>query len=118
MPIIPVKIDKLLIVWINGDKEVPETMLFPFLSNRDTLDEWDKIRRLVWGPSVKIFAGSFDQIQEIKKNLGEKLEIIVCSDCADKYKVKAKISKYKLDLVDVTQTMNNMLAGSWRVLSI
>src|SRR5210317_1621056 len=98
--------DKLVVVWTSGDKEVAEKMVFMYTYNAKKYEWWKDITLLVWGPSAKLLTEDPELQDYVKSMLEEDIHVLACKGCADQYGISEKLEDLGVEVrytrVDLT----------------
>ena len=90
--------DNLLILWICGDKDVAEKMVFMYAINSMKEKLWNEVTLLIWGPSSKLISEDESIKDQIKEMISMGVKVIACKQCADSYGVSNKLSEIGIDV--------------------
>src|SRR5210317_2654200 len=85
--------DKLVVVWTSGDKEVAEKMVFMYTFNAKKYEWWDDITLLVWGPSAKLLTEDKELQDYVKAMLDIGINVLACKGCADMYEISDELEQ-------------------------
>ncbi len=90
--------DNLLILWISGDKDVAEKMVFMYAINSVNEKLWNEVTLLIWGPSSKLISEDESMRDRIKEMISIGIKVIACKQCADSYGVSNKLSELGINV--------------------
>ena len=90
--------DNLLILWICGDKDVAEKMVFMYAINSMKEKLWNEVTLLIWGPSSKLISEDESIKDQIKEMISMGVKVIACKQCADSYGVSKELSEIGINV--------------------
>jgi hypothetical protein len=90
--------DNLLILWICGDKDVAEKMVFMYAINSMKEKFWNEVTLLIWGPSSKLISEDESIKDQIKEMISMGVKVIASRQCADSYGVSTKLSEIGINV--------------------
>jgi hypothetical protein len=90
--------DNLLILWICGDKDVAEKMVFMYAINSIKEKLWNEVTLLIWGPSSKLISEDESIKDQIKEMTSIGVKVIASKQCTDSYGVSNKLSEIGIDV--------------------
>ena len=59
----PCTLDKMAVFWTSQNREVAQKMVFPYTKNFRFDSNWERVRLVLWGSSIKLLA-SDEELQE------------------------------------------------------
>ena len=111
------QLDKLIILWTSGDREVAIRMVFLYTLNAKKRGWWKDICLVVWGPSSKLLSEDLELQEYISqiKDAGVKLE--ACKVCADAYNVSSKLEALGIDVKGMGIPLTEYLKSGLKVMT-
>lgn len=110
--------DKLTILWTSGEKDVAMKVAFRYADEVVQKNLWREVELLVWGASV-LLAGSDADIKSKLLNLMEVgIQVKACIVCADEYEVTQELEDMGIELIMVSEHMNDIIANQKPLLSL
>ena len=113
----PQAMDRQLIVWTSGDREVALKMVFMYAYNCKKQGWMDNVRLLVWGPSGRLLV----EDKELQKYLGKLrkvgVELYACKGCADMYGISPKLAKLGVNVMYTGTMLADLQKDGWHVLT-
>ena len=110
--------DKLVVIWISGDKEIAVNMAFMYALNSRLREWWQEVTLVIWGPSAKVLANEDELKPYIKKMLDAGVEITACKACTDNYGVSAQLKDLGIKVIYMGEPLTNYLKEGTRVLTV
>lgn len=102
-------INKLLIVWSSGEKEVAKKLVLLYGSVMLGRKYWDEATIMIWGPSALLIAQD-EEIQaqlKVVKETGVKFN--ACVVCTDDYGVSDKLKELGVELIHTGEMLTHSL---------
>jgi hypothetical protein len=110
--------DKLVILWVSGDFEVAEKMLFMYAGNAPRFGWWEDITLVVWGPSAKLLAEN-KELQTAVQGMAESgIKLEACKACADMYEVSGHLVECGIDVKYMGDALTKYIKEGRHVLTI
>ena len=104
--------DKLLIVWLSGEKEVAQKLILLYGSVILERKYWDEATIMLWGPSAKLLAED-EAIQEQFKKVQESgVAFNACVVCSDEYGVSQKLKSLGVALIHTGEMLTEALKSN------
>ena len=110
-------LDRAIILWTSGDKEVALNMVLMYTLNAKKREWWKEVTLILWGPSSNLAAKDLE-IQEYiaqMKEVGVKLE--ACKTCADIYGVSNKLEELGIEVKLMGMPLTNYLKEGYKVMT-
>lgn len=110
-------LDKLVVLWTSGDKEVALNMVFMYTLNAKKKEWWKEVCLILWGPSSKLFSEDLELQEYVAqmKEVGVKIE--ACKTCADIYGVSSKLEELGVDVKLMGAPLTEYLKNEYKVLT-
>jgi len=110
-------LEKVLIVWTSGDRDVALKMVFMYAANAKRYGWWEEIHLLVWGPSQKLLS----EDEELQAELAEMIELGVrvgaCKACADSYPVAEELEALGVEVFYTGEFLTNWIKSDGAVIT-
>ena len=111
-------LDKLVILWTNGDPITAENMVFMYAENALTKSWWHELTIIVWGASTALVAGN-EKIQgQIKTLIDTGVEVVACKACADKLGVSQNLTELGIDVKYMGEPLTEYIKLDYKILTI
>jgi len=111
-------LDKLIILWTSGDKQVALNMAFMYAFNAKSRGWWKDICLIVWGPSAKLLSEDLELQDYIQKMKKEGVEIEACITCANNYDVSSCLEKLGINVKLMGMPLTDYLKSGYRVITL
>lgn len=115
----PMKKDKLLIVWSSENLEV--ALKFPLLYGSVILDRgyWKEAHLMIWGPSIKLAIEDKTVQERLVAMQKSGVEMSACIVCAEDYDAVDKLAALGVDNVHTGEMLTACLQEeSWAVMTV
>jgi len=91
-------LDKLVVLWTSGNREVALKMVLRYTLNAKKREWWKDICLIIWGPSSKLLSEDLELQEYITqiKEAGVKIE--ACKGCTDDYGISSKLEEFGIDV--------------------
>ncbi len=110
--------DKLVILWVSGDPEVAEKMLFMYVGNAPRFGWWEDITLIIWGPSAKLLAENKELQIAIQGMAESGIKLEACKACADMYGVSDHLIECGIDVKYMGDALTKYIKEGRHVLTI
>jgi hypothetical protein len=104
-------INKLLIVWSSGEKEVAKKLILLYGSVMLPRSYWDEAIIMVWGPSAKLLAHDKELQEQLKRVQKTGVKFNACVVCADDYGVSETLKSLDIELIHTGEMLTQALQG-------
>ena len=101
--------NKLLIVWSSGEKEVAKKLVFLYGSVMLERKYWDEATIMIWGPSAQLLAADTELQEQMKVVRDSGVAFNVCVVCSDDYGVSEKMKELGVDLIHTGEMLTEAL---------
>jgi len=110
-------LDKLVVLWTSGDKEVALNMVFMYTLNAKKREWYKEVCLIIWGPSSKLLSEDLELQEYIThmKEVGVKIE--ACKTCADIYGVSSKLEEFGIDVKLMGLPLTEYLKNEYKVMT-
>jgi len=110
-------LDKLIVLWTSGDKEVALNIIFMYTLNAKKRNWWKEVCLIIWGPSSKLLSEDLELQEYIAqmKEVGVKIE--ACRTCADIYGVSSKLEDLGIDVKLMGTPLTEYLKNEYKVIT-
>ena len=102
-------INKLLIVWSSGEKEVAKKLVLLYGSVMLERKYWDEATIMIWGPSAKLLAEDEDLQTQFKLVQDSGVKFNACVVCTDDYGVSDDLRKLGVELIHTGEMLTESL---------
>lgn len=102
--------EKLVILWTSGDREVALKMVFMYALNSKIRNWWKEVEIIIWGPSSNLISHDKELqvcLESLKRN---GIKIVACRACADEYGITNILeNKLNLEVVYMGEPLTEIL---------
>jgi hypothetical protein len=109
--------DKLVVLWTTGDKEVALKMVHMYVSNAMIHEWWQDIHLIVWGPSAKLLSEDEDLKESVAEMLRHGVKISACKACADSYNVTTILRNMEIDIQYMGVPLTEYLKSDTKIIT-
>lgn len=109
--------EKLIVVWTSGDREVALKAAFMYTLNAKVQDWWKEVVLIIWGPSAKLLAQDEELQIEIKKMKNAGVQLLACKACADSYRVSENLNRVGVQVQYMGLPLTQYLKENCKVLT-
>lgn len=102
-------INKLLIVWSSGEKEVAKKLVLLYGSVMLERKYWDEATIMIWGPSAKLLAEDEELQKQFKVVQDSGVKFNACIVCSNDYGVSDELNKLGVDLIHTGEMLTESL---------
>ena len=102
-------INRLLIVWSSGEKEVAKKLVLLYGSVMIERKYWDEATIMIWGPSAKVLAEDTELQEQMKVVQKSGVNFNACVVCTDDYGVSQKLKELGVDLIHTGEMLTEAL---------
>lgn len=103
------RINKLLIVWSSGEKEVAKKLVLLYGSVILERKYWDEATIMIWGPSAKLLAEDSELQERVKVVQGTGVKFNACVVCTDDYGVSEQLKEMDIKLIHTGEMLTESL---------
>lgn len=111
-------LDKLVILWTNGDPITAENMVFMYAENALKKSWWHEITIIVWGASTALLAGDQKMKDHIRRLIDTGVEVVACQACAEKLGVLQDLSQLGIDVKYMGEPLTEYIKLDYKILTI
>jgi len=104
-------LNKLLIVWSSGEKEVATKLILLYGSVMLERKYWDEATIMIWGPSAKLLANDSELQERVKTVQKTGVKFNACVVCADEYGISKELDSMGIDLIHTGEMLTEALQG-------
>ena len=105
-------LNKLLIVWSSGEKEVAKKLILLYGSVMLERKYWDEATIMIWGPSAKLLAQDKELQEEVKVVQATGVKFNACVVCSDDYGVSDILKDLDIDLIHTGEMLTESLQNN------
>jgi hypothetical protein len=109
--------DKLVVIWSSGDRDVALKTVFMYTLNAKAQDWWKEVNLIIWGPSAKLLAQDDELQAEIKKLKNVGVKIFACKTCSDSYQVSVNLNRIGVQVQFMGLPLTQFLKSDCKVLT-
>lgn len=109
--------ESLFIIWSSADPDVAHNIAFMYAHNSLPREWWERVRLVIWGPSVKLTCEDPDIQAKIRAMLDDGVEAWACRACADNYGLADELEALGIDVIYVGAPVTEMLKQGWKQLT-
>ncbi|QOY55281.1 DsrE family protein [Candidatus Sulfurimonas marisnigri] len=102
-------IDKLLIVWSSGEKEVAKKLVLLYGSVMLPRGYWDEATIMIWGPSAKLLAEDKELQEQLSLVKQSGVKFNACVACTDDYGVSEQLKELGIELIHTGEMLTHAL---------
>lgn len=102
-------INKLLIVWSSGEKEVAKKLVLLYGSVMLERQYWDEATIMIWGPSALLLAQDEELQKQFKVVQDSGVKFNACVVCTDDYGVSDQLRELGVDLIHTGEMLTESL---------
>jgi len=110
--------DKLNILWVNGDAVAAHTMVFMYAINAKTRGWWKDVDVIIWGPSTKLVAEDGGVQERIKLAQQAGVNILACVACATQLGVVEKLKSLNITVKAMGEPLTEILKNGEKLITI
>lgn len=111
-------LDKLVVLWTNGDPITAEKMVFMYTLNAKKRAWWHEITLIIWGASAALTAGDEKMQDHIEALVEAGVEVVACKACADSLGVTEDLEKLGVDVKYMGEPLTEYIKLDYKILSI
>jgi len=111
------KPEKLIVLWISGDKEVALKMVFMYTLNSKLREWWKDVCLIVWGPSTKLLSEDKELQDYMAKIKNAGVELLACKACTDSYGVSEKLEELGIVVKYMGQPLTKFLKEDYKIIT-
>ncbi len=101
--------NKLLIVWSSGEKEVAKKLVLLYGSVMLERKYWDEATIMIWGPSAVILAQDIELQEQMKVVRDSGVAFNACVVCTDDYGVSDTLKELGVELIHTGEMLTEAL---------
>ena len=109
--------DTLVVVWVSGDIEVAEKLVFMYTYNAKRAKWFDEVIFIIWGPSANLLAENEKLQDEVKKLQEIGIRTEACVACARMYGVDEDLRACEIDVKGMGVPLSNYIKRGYHVLT-
>ena len=102
-------LNKLLIVWSSGEKEVAKKLVLLYGSVMLEQKYWDEATIMIWGPSAQILATDIELQEQMMLVRDSGVKFNACVVCTDDYGVSDKLKEFGVKLIHTGEILTEAL---------
>ena len=110
--------DKINILWINGDALTAHTMVFMYAVNAKTRGWWKNVDVIIWGPAAKIAAEDTGIQERIKLAQQAGVNVLACIACATQLGVVEKLRALNITVKAMGEPLTEILKNNEKLITI
>jgi hypothetical protein len=108
----------LAVIWVTRDREAALNMALMYAKNSRLKGWWDKVRLVVWGPSVKLLTEDEELQAEVEECQVAGVELLACKACADRYGASSALEALGVEVIYMGEPLTRYLKQGWKVLTV
>ena len=110
-------LEKLIVLWTSGDKEVAVNMVFMYAFNAKKKKWWEEVCLIIWGPSTKLLSEDEELQKYIAKMKDTGVKIEACKACSDGYGVSSILEGFGIDVKYMGEPLTEYLKKGYKVIT-
>ena len=103
------QLNKLLIVWSSGEKEVAKKLILLYGSVMLERGYWKEATIMVWGPSAKLLAQDSELQEQVQTVRQTGVSFNACVVCTDDYGVSQELQNMGIELIHTGEMLTEAL---------
>lgn len=109
--------DRLVVVWTSGDKEVALKMVHMYVSNAMIHEWWQDIHLIVWGPSAKLLASDEEIRESVEGMLRHGVQVTACKACSDSYNVTTYLRNLGIEIEYMGESLTEYIKSDAKIVT-
>lgn len=110
--------DELVLLWISGDSDVAEKMVFLYAKNSLLQGWWPSVTIVVWGPSARLLASDTSLWGELGSVREAGVKVMACKMCAKQYGVVDTLTELGIEVKYMGEPLTDMIRSGRHVLTV
>jgi len=112
------KVNKLYILWTNGDPITSKKMVNMYAKNSLIHGWWEEVTLIVWGKPAQLIAENEEIKKLIKENIEAGVKMTACKACADQLGVSEKLEELGIELRYWGEPLTKVLKNDEKLITI
>lgn len=113
------KHDKLIILWVSGDRDAALKMVLMYTLKSNSEKWWKECKLISWGPSNRLIAEDPDVRLMLTQILDTGVQIEACKRCAEGYGIEDALETMGVEIKLMGEPLTEYLQDpSWRVITV
>lgn len=113
-----IDMEKLVVLWTSGDKEVAVKMVFMYTLNSKLREWWKDVSLIVWGPSSRLLSDDAELQEYMARIIKAGVEVMACKACTDMYGVSGKLEEMGIEVKYMGLPFTQILKEGCRVITV
>lgn len=101
--------DKLVVLWKDGDKGSAINMVFMYALNAKVKGWWKEVVFIIWGASTELTVQDEDIQNLVKRMIESGVNVRACKKCAENLNAVEKLEELGVDVLYVGQAFTEYL---------
>ena len=111
-------LDKLVVLWANGDPITAEKMVFMYTLNAIKKAWWHEITLVIWGASASLAAENEMIRDHLEALIEAGVEVVACKACADSLDATAKLEALGIKVKYMGEPLTEYIKLDYKILSV
>ena len=111
--------EKLIILWVTGDREAAMNMVLMYTLKSNSNQWWKECKLITWGPSNKLIAEDPEVCLMLTQIMDTGVKVEACKRCAEGYGIDDQLEAFGIDVKLMGEPLTEYLKDpSYRVITI
>lgn len=117
--VVAMKHDKLIILWVSGDRDAALNMVLMYTLKSNSEKWWKECKLISWGPSNKLIAEDPDVRLMLTQIMDTGVKVEACKRCAEGYGIEEALEAMGVEIKLMGEPLTEYLQDpSWRVITV
>lgn len=113
------KCDKLIILWVSGDRETALNMVLMYALKANSNKWWKECKIISWGPSNRLVAEDPEVRLMLQQIMDTGVKVEACKRCLENLGLEEKLEEFGVDVRMMGEPFTEYLQDStYRVITI
>lgn len=112
---------KLAVLWTREDRDVADTMIFPYLLEAKENKWWHHVALILWGPSIRLLAKDADLLRRITRLVELGVEVKADAGAAKRFEAEEALQGCGIAVTPLGYGLTDVLADEneeWATLTL